>query len=36
MSIQLLRLGDAKALTQAGGLTIQPEDGSPTRYDGVG
>jgi hypothetical protein len=36
MSIQLLRLGDAKALTQASGLPIFPEDDLPTRYDGVG
>lgn len=33
--VQLIRLGDARRLTQAGGLPIDPEDGTPLRYQQV-
>jgi hypothetical protein len=32
---RLIRLGEAKALIQAGGEPIAPEEQSPTRYLGV-
>lgn len=35
MSIQLLRLGDANTLTQAGGEPFIPEDLGPVRYAGA-